>query len=61
MIRVTVKFEPDDSRAEQGVALLAFEEALRKLTGADYRVFKSKMGDDSKLRVMMTPAQREAL
>ena len=61
MIRVTVKFDPDDSGLAQGVAMLAFEKHLRELTGQDVRVFKNKLGDDSKLRVMMTQVQRDAL
>lgn len=61
MIRVTVKFEPDDSGPLQGVALLAFEKHLRELTGEDVRVFKNKLGDDSKLRIMMSKVERESL
>lgn len=61
LIKVTVKFEDGVSAEHQGVALLAFERALRAMTKEDVRVFKEKMGDDSKLRVLMTPAQREAL
>lgn len=58
---VTVKF-PDDVPGEaQGKALLAFETHLRQLTNMDVRVFKDRMGDDSKLRVMMTKEQRNAL
>lgn len=45
----------------QGPALLALEKALRKATALDIRVFKERMGDDSKLRVKMTPAERERL
>lgn len=45
----------------QGRALLAFEKHLRELTKLDCRVFKEKMGDDSKLRVKMTAAERERL
>ena len=45
----------------QGVALLAFEQHLRQLTGLDVRVVCDKMDDDSKLRRLMTPEERERL
>ncbi len=61
MIKVTVKFDEGMPPEKQGPALMEFEKKLRALTGLDCRVFKERMGDDSKLRVMMTPAQREAL
>ena len=61
MLKVVVKFDDGVSPEDQGRALLDFEKNLRALTGLDCRVFKERMGDDSKLRVMMTPAQREAL
>ena len=60
-LKVVVKFAEGIADTAQGQALLAFEKNLRSLTGQDVRVFKERMGDDSKLRVMMTPAQREAL
>ena len=53
VIRAIVKFDdgiPDDLQAK---ALFDFEIALRKLTGLDCRVFKERMADDSKLRVVM--------
>lgn len=59
-LSVVVKF-PDGVPSEaQGPALLEFEKNLRK-TGLDIRVFKERMGDDSKLRIMMTKAERERL
>lgn len=61
MITVTVRFEGDLPAHVQGVALLEFEKTLRTLSGFDVRVFKEKMGDDSKLRIRMTPAEREQL
>lgn len=61
MIKVTVKFDGTVSPEAQGAALLAFERHLRELTSADIRVFKELMGDDSKLRRMMTIKQRESL
>ena len=46
----------------QGVALLDFERKLRTLMdGSIVEVFKETKGDDSKLRSMMTPAQRNKL
>lgn len=46
----------------QGIALLDFERKLRTLmNGAIVEVFKESKGDDSKLRSLMTPAQRAKL
>jgi len=45
----------------QGPTLLAFERHLRSLVELDVRVVKDLKGDDSRLRVMMTPAQRAKL
>lgn len=59
-LSVVVKFAEGVPSEAQGPALLEFEKNLRK-TGLDIRVFKERMGDDSKLRIMMTPAQRDAL
>jgi hypothetical protein len=59
-LSVVVKFAEGGPSEAQGPALLEFEKNLRK-SGLDIRVFKERMGDDSKLRIMMTPAQREAL
>jgi hypothetical protein len=61
MFNVLVRFDDGVPPEAQGVALLEFEKKLRQLTGMDCRVFKQKMGDDSKLRVMMTPEQRNNL
>jgi hypothetical protein len=58
---VVVKFGEDIPLDDQGVALLALERHLRALTKKDVRVFKDLKGDDSKLRVKMTFAQREKL
>lgn len=60
-LHVTVKFGDDVPSLAQGESLLAFEKHLRALTSLDCRVFKDKMGDDLKRRVMMTPAEREKL
>ena len=46
----------------QGVALLDFERKLRTLMdGAIVEVFKETKGDDSRLRALMTPEQRNRL
>ena len=53
MIRAMVKFDdgvPDDVQAK---AMFDFERALREGSGLDVRVFKDRMADDSKLRVVM--------
>ena len=52
MILVNVKMEgiPDDIQAK---CLFDFEVALREASGLDVRVFKDRMADDSKLRVVM--------
>ena len=60
-IYVTVKFDAGVSNYCQARSLLDFEKNLRKLTGLDVRVYKDKMGDDSKLRVRMTPEERNRL
>lgn len=52
-IKVTVHFVgivPDDVQAK---AMFDFEINLRKLSGLDIRVLKQRMGDDSRLRVVM--------
>lgn len=59
-LQVLVKFPPGIPLDAQGPALLHFEQELRR-TGLDVRVVKDLMGDDSKLRVKMTPLQRMKL
>lgn len=59
--QVVVRF-PDAVPVEaQGAAMLWFEHTLRLLTKMDVRVTKDLMGDDSKLRRLMTIKQRESL
>jgi len=58
---VVVKFPPGISLDHQGRALLAMEKYLRQMTQQDVRVVKDLMGDDSKLRVMMSPEMRAKL
>lgn len=60
-LHILVKFGDDVPAEAQGIALLAFEKHLRQLTALDCRVFKDKMGDDSKLRVRMTQVERDRL
>lgn len=62
-LHVQVKFGEQIPYAVQGIALLAMEKHLRELTGHSLwiEVFKETMGDDSKLRVLMTPEQRKKL
>ena len=53
MIKVVVDFAngvPDDIQAK---CMFDFELALRVSSGLDVRVFKERMADDSKLRVVM--------
>jgi len=60
-LQVVVKFPPEIPLAVQGPFLLSSEQYLRARTGLDVRVVKDLMGDDSKLRVRMTLAQRDKL
>lgn len=46
---------------ERGHLLLMFERMARVETGKPVEVFMDRMGDDSKLRVAMTPEQRAKL
>ena len=60
-MNVTVIFDEAIPAEAQGPALMAFEKQLRQTTGLDVRVFKQRMGDDSKLRVRMTKEERDKL
>ena len=60
-LEVVVRFPPGVPLAAQGVFLLNAERNLRGFTGLDIRVVKDLMGDDSKLRRVMTLEQRERL
>ena len=60
-LQVVVKFPKDVPLAAQGHALLLMERELRAITGQDIRVVKDLMGDDSKLRRMMTVEMRAKL
>lgn len=58
MLKITVTFDDGIPSDVQGPALLAMERYCRTMTGLDCRVFKARMGDDSKLRMAMTPEER---
>ena len=60
-LQVVVKFPKEIPLSIQGPWLLSAEKSLRASTGLDVRVVKDLQGDDSRLRVMMTPAKRDAL
>lgn len=65
-LHVIVKFGADIPYMVQAEALLAFEKSLRNISEKHgdrlwIEVFKETKGDDSKLRVLMTPEQRKAL
>lgn len=60
-LEVVVKFAAGIPTAAQGPALMHMEAELRRATGLDVRVVKDLMGDDSKLRRMMTIEQRDSL
>ncbi len=61
-IRITVKFEgeslPIDDR---NAILMAIESLAREKTGRDVRIYMDRLGDDSRLRTLMTPAERAKL
>jgi len=58
MLKITVTFDAGIPSDVQGPALLAMEQYCRTMSGLDCRVFKARMGDDSKLRMAMTPGER---
>ena len=57
---VLVKFGSGIPGAAQAKAMFDMELTLQKM-GHDVRVLKETMGDDSKLRVMMTAEERDRL
>lgn len=58
---ITVKFADGFSKDERGPILLAMERAARQVSGKYDEVFLERLGDDSKLRSMMTPEERSKL
>ena len=57
---ITVRFGSAFPGSLQGEIMLAWEKSLRA-RGIPAEVFKDPMGDDIKLRRLMTPEQREKL
>lgn len=57
---VLVKFGPGIPGEAQAKVMFDMEVALQRM-GHDARVLKESMGDDSKLRVLMTPEERERI
>jgi hypothetical protein len=57
---VLVKFGTGIPGSAQAKVMFDLEVALQKM-GHDVRVFKETMGDDSKLRVLMTEEERSRL
>ena len=60
-LQVVVKFPSEIGADFQGPVLMQMEMTLRILTKLDIRVVKDPMGDDSKLRRLMTIKMRESL
>lgn len=61
-LHVVVRFGSDVPSDVQGAAMLQFERDLRaRMPGQWVEVFKDNKGDDSKLRMAMTPEQRAKL
>ena len=56
-----IEFGPGFTFEERSSLLLAFEKLARERTGKPVEVFRDRMGDDSKLRIAMTPEQRKGL
>lgn len=61
MIKVTVEFPHGFDPDRQGPLLLEMEQVLREASALDFRVLKARMGDDSKLRMAMTPEERASV
>lgn len=58
---VIVRFGKGIPVDERGKTLLDLERGLRRSTGLRVEVFQEARGDDSKLRSLMTDAQRAKL
>ncbi len=59
MIRVLVHFADGVQDDIQAKAMFDFERNLRERSGLDCRVFKERMQDDSKLRVVMDARRKK--
>lgn len=57
---VLIKFGSGIPGSAQAKVMFDLEVSLQRM-GHDVRVFKETMGDDSKLRVLMTPEERDRL
>lgn len=57
---VLIKFGSGIPGSAQAKAMFDLELSLQRM-GHDVRVLKETMGDDSKLRVLMTPEERDRL
>jgi hypothetical protein len=57
---ILIQFGSAIPASAQGEVMMAMEKSLRA-RGIPAEVFKETMGDDSKLRVMMTPEMRAKL
>jgi len=57
---VLVKFGPGIPSEAQAKTMFDMELSLQKM-GYNARVFKETMGDDSKLRILMSPEERNRL
>ena len=58
---VLISFASNIPSEVQSKGMMEFEKILRRMTGMEIEVFKEVMGDDSKLRVQMTPEERNKL
>lgn len=58
---ITMKFGAAFSGVDLGPLLLEVERLARRMTSVRAEVFLERKGDDSKLRVMMTPEERKKL
>ena len=59
--QVIIQFAGNIKGEIQSKGMMEFEKILRRISGMEIEVFKEVMGDDSKLRVQMTPEQRDRL
>ena len=59
MIRVTVTIADGIADDIQAKCLFDFERSLRAAAKADVRVFKERMADDSRLRVVMDARRKK--
>ena len=58
---ITLHFESGFNGFDKGPFLLEVERLARRMLSAPAEVFLERHADDSKLRMQMTPAEREKL